>query len=57
MKSLCGLSYVVLSFFGALNMKRVLGFLFGVVATLWMAAPAAAWGNLNDSEEPGSVAS
>src|SRR5229473_2483912 len=54
MKSLCGLSYVVLSFFGALNMKRVLGFLFGVVATLWMAAPAAAW-TLNDSEEPGSV--
>ncbi|SRR5216684_36335 len=54
MKSLCGLSYVVLTFFGALNMKRVLGFLFGVLATLWMAAPAAAW-TLNDSEEPGSV--
>src|SRR5882762_9302722 len=54
MKSLCGLSYVVLTFFGAINMKRVLGFLFGVVATLWMAAPAAAW-TLNDSEEPGSV--
>jgi hypothetical protein len=54
MKSLCGLSYVVLSFFGALNMKRVLGFLFGVLATLWMAAPAAAW-TLNDSSEPGSV--
>lgn len=53
MKSLCGLSYAVLSFFGALNMKRVVGFLFGVLATLWMAAPAAAW--LNDSEEPGSV--
>jgi len=54
MKWLCGLSYVVLTFFGALNMKRVLGFLFGILATLWMAAPAAAW-NLNDSEEPGSV--
>jgi hypothetical protein len=54
MKSLCGLSYVVLTFLGALNMKRVLGFLFGVLATLWMAAPAAAW-TLNDSEEPGSV--
>ena len=53
MKSLCGLSYVVLTFCGALNMKRVLGFLFGVVATLWMAAPAAAWNN--DSSEPGSV--
>ncbi len=55
MKSLCGLSYVVLTFFGAINMKRVLAFLFAVSATLWMAAPAAAWGNLNDSEEPGSV--
>jgi hypothetical protein len=54
MKWLCGLSYVVLTFLGALNMKRVVGFLFGILATLWMAAPAAAW-NLNDSEEPGSV--
>jgi hypothetical protein len=55
MKWLCGLSYVVLTFFGALNMKRVLGFLFGVLATLWMAAPAAAWNTLNSSEEPGSA--
>jgi len=55
MKSLCGLSYVVLTFFGAINMKRVLAFLFAVSATLWMAAPAAAWNTLNDSEEPGSV--
>jgi hypothetical protein len=53
MKRLCGLSYVVLTFLGALNMKRVLGFLFAVFATLWMAAPAAAWNN--DSSEPGSV--
>jgi hypothetical protein len=55
MKWLCGLSFVQLTFFGALNKKRILGFLFGVFATLWTAAPAAAWGNLNDSEEPGSV--
>jgi hypothetical protein len=55
MKWLCGLSYVVLTFLGALNMKRVLSFLFGVLATLWMAAPALAWGGLNDSSEPGSV--
>jgi len=53
MKWLCGLSYVVLTFFGALNLKRVLGFLFAVSATFWMAAPAAAWNN--DSSEPGSV--
>ncbi len=49
----CDLSHVVLPFFGALNMKRALGFLFGVLATLWMAAPATAWNN--DSSEPGSV--
>jgi len=55
MKRLCSLSYAVLTFCGALNMKRVLGFLFGVLATLWMATPAFAWGPLNDSEEPGSV--
>jgi hypothetical protein len=36
-------------------MKRVLGFLFGLLATFWMAAPAAAWNTLNDSEQPGSV--
>jgi len=53
MKWLCDLSYVVLSFCGAFNMKRVLAFLFGVFATLWMAAPAAAWNN--DSSAPGSV--
>jgi len=35
-------------------MKRVLGFLFGVLATLWMAAPAAAW-HPTDTSEPGSV--
>jgi len=46
---------MVLTLFGALNTKRVLGFMVGVLASLWMAAPAAAWGNLNDSEEPGSV--
>jgi hypothetical protein len=55
MKFLCGLSYVVLTILGALNMKRVLGFLFGVLATLWMAAPAAAAWGLNDSQQPGSV--
>ncbi len=55
MKRLCSLYYMVLTLFGALNIKRVLGFMFGVLASLWMAAPAAAWGNLNDSSEPGSV--
>jgi hypothetical protein len=54
MKWPCGF-FVVPTFFGALNKKRMLGFLFGALATLWMASPAHAWGGLNDSTEPGSV--
>jgi len=36
-------------------MKRIVGLLFGVLATLWMATPALAWGGRNNSEQPGSV--